>query len=91
MAGYVAVGLSPGPPRLLLVALGAHGRGPGEDGVQGLPRTPGGLLHRVAWARDTVWLGGSMEDAGAIAGALPVAEDAVALGSHVSKLHVLHT
>ena len=56
----------------------------------GVP-TPAGLLHSLAWAEDTVWLGGSKEDAGAIAGALPTAEDAVALGSDVSKMHVLRT
>ena len=52
---------------------------------------PSGLLHTVAWADDTVWLGGSQEDAAAIAGALPAAEDGVALGSNVSKMHVLRT
>ena len=52
--------------------------------------TPAGLLHSLAWADDTVWLGGSSEDASAIARALPAAEDAVALGSDVSKMHVLH-
>ena len=36
-----------------------------------------------------MWLGGSPEDAAAIAGALPAAEDAAALGSDVSKMHVL--
>ena len=41
--------------------------------------TPAGLVHSVAWADDRVWLGGSKEDADAIAGALPVAEDAVVL------------
>ena len=54
-------------------------------------RTPAGLLHSVAWADDTVWLGGSKEDADAIAGALPAVEDAVVLGSDVSKMHVLRT
>ena len=53
--------------------------------------TPAGLLHSLAWADDTVWLGGSREDAAAFAGALPGAEDAVALGSNVSKMHVLRT
>ena len=53
--------------------------------------TTAGLLHSLAWADDTVWLGGSSEDASAIARAFPVAEDAVALGSDVSKMHVLHT
>ena len=53
--------------------------------------TPAGLLHSLALADDTVWLGGSSEDASAIAGALPAAEDAVALGSDVSKMHVLRT
>ena len=53
--------------------------------------TPAGLLHILAWADDTVWLGGSPEDASAIARALPAAEDAVALGSDVSKMHVLRT
>ena len=53
--------------------------------------TPAGLLHSLAWADDTVWLGGSPEDVCAIAGALPAAEDAVALGSIVSKMHVLRT
>ena len=38
-----------------------------------------------------MWLGGSKEDADAIAGALPAAEDAVALESDVSKMHVLRT
>ena len=53
--------------------------------------TRAGLLHSLAWADDTVWLGGSREDASAIAQALPAAEDAVALGSDVSKMHVLRT
>ena len=53
--------------------------------------TPAGLLHSVAWADHAVWLGGSKEDADAIARALPAAEDAVALGSDVSKMHVLRT
>ena len=53
--------------------------------------TPAGLLHSLAWADDTVWLGGSPEDASAIARALPAAEDAMALGSDVSKMHVLRT
>ena len=53
--------------------------------------TPAGLLHSLAWADDTVWLGGSPEDVSAIAKALPAAEDAVALGSDVSKMHVLRT
>ena len=53
--------------------------------------TPPGLLHSLAWADDTVWLGGSSEDVSAIARALPAAEDAVALGSDVSKMHVLRT
>ena len=51
-------------------------------------RTPAGLLHSLAWADDVVWLGGSSVDVSAIAGALPAAEDAVALGFDVSKLHV---
>ena len=53
--------------------------------------TPAGLLHSLALADDTVWLGGSPEDVSAIARALPAAEDAVALGSDVSKMHVLRT
>ena len=53
--------------------------------------TPPGVLHTLAWADDTVWLGGSPEDAAAIARALPTAEDAVAQGSDVSKMHVLRT
>ena len=53
--------------------------------------TPAGLLHSVAWADNTVWLGGSPEDVSAIARALPAAEDALALGSDVSKMHVLRT
>ena len=52
---------------------------------------PAGLLHSLAWADDTVWLGGCSEDVSAIAKALPAAEDAVALGSDVSKMHVLRT
>ena len=38
-------------------------------------QTPSGLLHSVAWADDTAWLGGSQEDAEAIARALPSADD----------------
>ena len=53
--------------------------------------TLAGLLHSLAWANDTVWLGVSPEDASAIARALPAAEDAVALGSDVSEMHVLRT
>ena len=56
----------------------------------GVPR-PAGLLHSLASADDTVRLAGSSEDTSAIARALPAAEDAVALGSDVSKMHVLHT
>ena len=53
--------------------------------------TPAALLQSSAWANDRVWLGRSPEDASAIAKALPAAEDAVALGSDVSKMHVLRT
>ena len=53
--------------------------------------TAAGLLHSVAWADETVWLSGSPEDMFAIARALPAAEDAVALGPDVSKMHVLRT
>ena len=47
--------------------------------------TPAGLLHSLSWADDMVWLGRSREDTAAIAGALPATEDAVALGSEVSR------
>ena len=53
--------------------------------------TPARLLHSLDCADDTVWLGSSPDDAAAIAGALPAAEDAVALGSNVSKMHMLRT
>ena len=53
--------------------------------------TPAGLLHSLAWADNTVWLGGTSKDAFPIAGGLPAAEDAVALGSDVSKMHLLRT
>ena len=53
--------------------------------------TPAGVQHNLAWANDTVWLGGSHEDAAAIAGALPATEDVVAMRSAVSKMHVLRT
>ena len=53
--------------------------------------TPAGRLPSLAWANETVWLGGSAEDASAIATALPAAEDAVALGCDLSKMHVLRT
>ena len=51
-------------------------------------RTPDRLLHSVAWADDTVWLGGTAADATAIAKALPEAEDTAAVGSDVAKMHV---
>ena len=53
--------------------------------------TPAGLLPSLAWADDTVWLGGSPEDVSAIARALPATECAVALGPDLSKMHVLRT
>ena len=53
--------------------------------------TPAGLLHSVAWADDTVWLGGTPADVTAIAKALPEAEDTVPLGSDVVNMHVLWT
>ena len=53
--------------------------------------TLAGLLHILAWADDTVWWDGTLEDVSAIAGALPAVEDAGALGSDISKMHVLRT
>ena len=50
-----------------------------------------GLLQSSALADDTVWLRGSPEDAFPIARALPTAEEALAMGSDVSKMRVLRT
>ena len=50
--------------------------------------TPAGLLRSLAWADDAVWPGSPRGCAAAVVGALPAAEDAQALGSDVSKMHV---
>ena len=54
-------------------------------------QTHTGLLHTLPWADDTIWLGRSQEDADAIAKAVPLTEDAMALGSDVAKMDVLCT
>ena len=79
------------PP--LPVGLRAYEGSNGEDGVPGLPRGahPSGPSAQSGLGDDTVRLGRSLEDVSAITKALPAAEDAVALGSDVSKMHGLRT
>ena len=80
----VRAGLPPFP-----VGLRAYGGSKGEDGVPRLPR--GAHPSRPSAQSGLGRLGGSPEDVSAIARALPATEDAVALGSDVSKMHVLRT